>query len=140
MVAGMNCHLAAEGLDLRSEAERGALILSSDRGHLVGGKFDVDRMILLLRDAVKQALDDGYVGLWAAGDMTWEFGSENNLTKLLQYERSLEEFMKSTPAMSGVCLYHRDTLPSHAIETALSTHPSLYISATLSRLNPRYAA
>ena len=69
-----------------------------------------------------------------------EFGSEDNLDKLLQYERRLKIFMQRTPALSGICLYHRDTLPSYAIETALITHPSLYISATLSQLNSRYVA
>lgn len=140
MVAGMRSHLAAAGIDPRAQMERGALNLSSDQGHLIGGKFDVDRMIRLLRDSVQQALADGYVGLWAAGDMTWEFGSETNLDKLLEYERSLEEFMQGTPALSGICLYHRDTLPAHAIETALITHPTLFISATLSQLNSRYSA
>lgn len=139
MVAGMRSQLAAAGLDPRAHVERGALILSSDQGHLLDGKFDVERMLRLLHDAVKQALVDGYAGLWAAGDMTWEFGSEANLDKLLHYERRLEEFMQTTPALSGICLYHRDTLPPHAIETALLTHPSVYVSATLSRLNSRYA-
>lgn len=138
MVAGMRWHLSAAGLDLAKQVERGALILSSDQSHLVDGKFDVDRMIGLLAAAVDQVLDDGYLGLWASGDMTWEFGSESNLDKLLDYERRLEEFMRENPALSGICLYHRDTLPAHAIETALLTHPSLYVSASLSELNPRY--
>jgi hypothetical protein len=138
MVAGMRWHLSAAGVDLAAEVERGALVLSSDQGHLVEGKFDVDRMMRLLEDAVKQALSDGYVGLWASGDMTWEFGSETNLDKLLEYERRLEEFIAGNPALSGICLYHRDTLPAHAIETALITHPSLYVSAALSQLNSRY--
>lgn len=140
MVAGMRSQLASAGIDPAAEIARGALVLSSNQGHLVDGKFDVDRMIKLLRDAVEQALTDGHVGLWAAGDMTWEFGNESNLDKLLEYERRLEEFMQRTPALSGVCLYHRDTLPPHAIETAMATHPSLYISATLSQLNSRYTA
>lgn len=138
MVAGMRWHLVAAGLDLEGQVERGALILSSDQGHLLGGRFDVDRMVQLLEDAVKKALVDGYTGLWASGDMTWEFGSEANLDKLLEYERRLEEFMQANPAMSGICLYHRDTLPSHAIETAMITHRSLYMSASLSQLNSRY--
>lgn len=140
MVAGMRSQLAAAGLDPRAEIARGALILSSDQGHLVDGKFDVDGMIHLLRSAVHAALADGFVGLWASGDMTWEFGNEANLDKLLAYERRLEEFMQEHPALSGVCLYHRDTLPPHAIETALLTHPALYLSATLSELNSRFAA
>lgn len=139
MVAGMRSELSAQGVDPRREVERGALVLTSDQGHLVAGRFDVDRMVRLLQDGVKKALADGYVGLWAVGDMTWEFGNEDNLDKLLEYERSLEDFMHRTPALSGICLYHRDTLPAHAIETALKTHPSVYISSTLTHLNARYA-
>lgn len=138
MVAGMRCHLAAAGLDLEEQVERGALTLSSDQGHLSEGKFEVDRMMRLLQDAVQKALTNGYVGLWASGDMTWEFGNEANLDKLAEYEYRLEEFMQENPALSGICLYHRGTLPSHAIETALLTHPSLYVSASLSQLNSRY--
>lgn len=138
MVAGMRSHLAATGLDLRAELERGALLLSSDQTHLVDGKFDTARMIDSLRGAVQQALADGYVGLWASGDMTWEFGNEANLTKLLEYERRLDEFMKINPALCGICLYHRNTLPPHAMETALATHSAVYVSATLSQLNPLY--
>lgn len=135
MVAGMRSELSAAGLDLEKQTERGALILSSSQEHLVEGKFDTDKMLGLLGDALQKALADGYEGLWAAGDMTWEFGNETNLEKLLDYERRLETFMQSNPALCGVCLYHRDTLPKHAIQTALLTHPTLYLSATLSLLN-----
>jgi hypothetical protein len=138
MVAGMRWHLAAAGLDLKAETERGALILSSNQDHLVEGKFDTGKMLGSLDDAVQQALADGYAGLWAAGDMTWEFGNERNLNKLLDYEHQLENFMQGNPALSGVCLYHRGTLPEHAIQTALVTHPTLYVSATLSQLNPQF--
>ena len=138
MVAGMRSRLAATGLDLPKFLERRDLILSSDQGHLINGKFDVDEMIGLLADAVQKALHDGYAGLWATGDMTWEFGSEKNLEKLREYERRLEKLMRKTPALSGICQYHRDTLPTDAIQTALETHPTLYVNATLSRLNPGY--
>lgn len=134
----MRWHLSAAGVDLEEQVKRGALILSSDQGHLADGKFDVDRMLRRLHDALKQALADGYAGLWASGDMTWEFGHHANLDKLAEYERRLEGFIQDNEAMSGICLYHRDTLPAHAIETALITHPSLYLSASLSQLNPRY--
>jgi hypothetical protein len=138
MVAGMRWHLTVAGVDLMEEMKRGALVLSSDQSHLIGGKFDVERMLRLLDDSVKQALTDDYVGLWAAGDMSWEFGHESNLNKLLEYERGLENYMQSNSALSGVCLYHRDLLPAQAIETAMITHPSLYVSAALSEINPRY--
>jgi hypothetical protein len=138
MVAGMRWHLSAAGLDLDEQIACGALVLSSSQDHLTGGRFETDKMMGLLRAALQQALADGFEGLWASGDMTWEFGNETNLDKLLEYERRLEKFMQDNPAFSGVCLYHRDTLPEHAIQTALATHPALYVSATLSQLNPHF--
>ena len=140
MVAGMRSRLVASGLDLPKFLERRDLILSSDQGHLINGKFDVDEMIAMLADAVQNALTDGYAGLWATGDMSWEFGSEKNLEKLREYEQRLEELMQKTPALSGICQYHRDTLPPYAIETATQTHRTLYLNSSLSRLNPDYGS
>ena len=75
MVAGMRSYLSAAGVEVAREVEKGSLVLSSDQGHLVDGHFDVDLMLRGLEDAVQHALNDGYLGLWATGDMTWEFGS-----------------------------------------------------------------
>lgn len=138
MVAGMRSRLAAMGFDLNAHTRKGALILSSDDTHLLLGKFDVARMLSLIADSLRRALDDGYEGLWATGDMTWELGGERNFDKLLAYERGLEEFMKHNPALSGVCQYHRDTLPAHAVKTALEVHPAFYVNATLSQFNRAY--
>lgn len=138
MVVGMRWHLASSGVDLHGEIKRGSLILSSDQAHLIDGKFNTRQMIAALRDATLKALDDGFTGLFAAGDMTWEFGNERNLEKLHEYERQLEVFMQTQPALCGVCLYHRDTLPAHAVDTALKTHRALYVNATLSQLNPAF--
>lgn len=138
MVVGMRWHLTSAGLDLADHLKRGALTLSSDQGHLAAGKFDVGRMLGLLRQSLAQALADGYEGLWASGDMTWEFGSETNFDKLADYERRLDDFIRDNPGLGGVCLYHRATLPPHAVETALATHPSFYRSAIQSDPNPRY--
>jgi hypothetical protein len=138
MVAGMRTYLAAEGLDLTKEIGKGALILTSDQSHLLNGKFNVDRMLDRLDLAVQEALAEGYAALWATGDMTWEFGSESNLDKLLEYEWRLEEFMKNNLCLHGVCQYHRDTLPQHAIDAGLRSHKAIYINETLSHLNPDY--
>jgi MEDS: MEthanogen/methylotroph, DcmR Sensory domain len=139
MVAGMRSYLAAAGLDVAQEVSSGSLVLSSDASHLVNGRFDVDRMLGMLADAVNEAVVEGYTGLWATGDMTWEFGSEKNFGKLLEYECGLEEMFGSHPALSGVCQYHQDTLPDNALHVALSRHRALYVNETLSRINPFYS-
>ena len=53
----------------------GSLALSSDPGHLLDGIFDAARMLAMLAHAVNDALANGYAGLWATGDMTWELGT-----------------------------------------------------------------
>lgn len=138
MVAGIASYLAASGVDVAAETKRGALILTSDRGHLAHGVFDAERMMSLLGDELTQALADGYDGLWATGDMTWEFGPERNFDKLLDYERRLEEFFCFNPGIGGICQYHADTLPQEAVRHGLAAHPALFINETLARINPYY--
>jgi hypothetical protein len=59
MVAGMRSYLAAAGLNVSAEVSNGALVLLSDDGHLIAGRFDVDRMIGMLSDAIDDASGDG---------------------------------------------------------------------------------
>jgi len=139
MVAGIRSYLAAAGLDVEQEIAKGRLLLSSDQSHLTNGSFEVDKMLGMLKDALDQALNDGYKALWATGDMTWEFGNENNLVKLLEYECGLEELFRKHPALCGICQYHKDTLPIDVIKQALYTHEAVYINETLSTINPYYA-
>lgn len=138
MVAGIRSYLAASGVDIERETGRGSLILTADRSHLAHGLFDTERMLGLLNDELAQTLVDGYRGLWATGDMTWEFGPEQNFDKLLDYERRLEEFFQLNPGLSGVCQYHADTLPHEAMRRGLAAHPALFTNETLARINPYY--
>lgn len=138
MVAGLRSGLYAAGTDVERELTRGALVLDSDSAHLVDGRFEVSRMLDSLETAVQAALADGYVGLFATGDMTWEFGPENDLSKLLHYEWGLEQLFHRQPALSGICQYHRDLLPREAVREGVVSHASLFINETISRLNPHY--
>ena len=139
MVAGIKSYLAAAGVDVAREAEKGSLVLSSDREHLVeDSSFDLHRMIETLQHSLRLALADGYEGLWASGDMTWEFGPAKNLSRLLEYEWRLEEFMREHPQMGGICQYHVETLPRDVVCQGLLTHSHLFVSQTLTLVNPLY--
>ena len=139
MVAGIRSFLATVGIYVADEVERGSLILASDQSHLVDGRFDPKAMVTLLSDAVDRAYADGYAGLWAAGDMTWEFGPEKDFARLYEYESALEELFQRKPMLEGICMYHADTLPPSALHTALYKHRSVYINETLSRMSDHYA-
>lgn len=113
-------------------------MLSSDQEHVVEGHFDVDRMMRTLEDALDQALNNGYNGLWATGDMTWEFGPKKEFSKLLEYEWRLEELFQKHPALGGICQYHADTLPDQVLRQGLVSHPSIFVNETLAHINPHY--
>ncbi|MFP5230655.1 MAG: MEDS domain-containing protein [Acidobacteriota bacterium] len=138
MVAGMQSYLAMEGVEVENVIRKRRLLLSWEQMHLVNGLFDVDKMLNTLSDALQSALRDGYTGLWATGDMSWEMGPEKNLPKLLDYERRLDEFLEAHPRMGGVCQYRMDTMPRTAVQQGLVAHRALFINETLSILNPQY--
>lgn len=140
MVAGMRSYLFAAGIDVTRELTLGSLVLSSDQSHLIDGHFDVDRMIGGLDEAIQKAVADGYHGLWATGDMSWELGPKLQFEKLLEYEWRLEQLFFKQPALSGICQYHRDTLPREAVREGVVSHRRIYINQTLSRLNPYYVS
>jgi hypothetical protein len=79
-----------------------------------------------------------YAGLWASGDITWEFGDKSSFDKLSEYEQRLDAFMQKNVSLSGVCQYHGKTLPLQAIKTGLRSHQAIYINETLSRISSQY--
>ena len=138
MVAGMYSYLTSSGLNVHQASVEGRLILSSGQSHLVNGTFDPGSMLRLLKEAYDLAIKDGYAGLWASGDMAWEFGPARDYAQLEEYERALEEFIQAHPTMCGVCQYHADVLPGQALQTGLALHPGIYEDERQSRVNPRY--
>jgi hypothetical protein len=137
MVAGMGSTLAAIGLDIASQTGSGRLILSSDQV-LDDGNFNSELMLAKLEELLDQALNDGYKGLWASGDMTWEFGPKKDFSKLLEYEFALEEVFARRKELCGICQYHNDSLPVDVMRQGLLAHSSVVISDTLKRVNPLY--
>ena len=138
MVVGMGSYLAASGVDVAREVARGGLVLSSERHLIDDYRFDVQLMIDSLQSALEDALQKGFSGLWATGDMTWEFGPQKDFSSLLEYEWHLEEFMNEHPEISGICQYRADLLPRSAMRNGLVAHPTIFVNETLSRLNPQY--
>lgn len=138
MVQMMDTALQIQGIDTAQKSKEQALILSSDRSHLINGKFDPNAMLDGLEAAIDQAIKDGFVGLCATGDMRWELGDDDkNFETLIDYERKLEEIFHRKSLM-GICQYHRDIVPEAAIKGALLTHRDAYIGDVLNQNNIFY--
>lgn len=122
--------LVANGVNAVRERKRGALVISSDRSHLSAGTFDPRQMVDWLSKSIDDAVMAGFEGLCATGDMRWELGEDRNFEYLLEYEARLEQLFRTKP-LRGICQYHRDIVPAHAIRNALVTHRSMYLGAAL---------
>lgn len=136
MVAGLRSTLAALGIDVISEQTNSRLILSSEP--VSSGEFNSETMLDKLEQSLNQAINDGYKGLWASGDMTWEFGPKKDFSKLMEYELGLEKMFMKRKELCGICQYHHDSLPHDVMRQGLLVHPGIVISDTLSRINPLY--
>ena len=126
--------LIANGAKTIRTAKRGALVFSSDRSHLANGEFNPRRMVEWLSQAIDEAVHAGFEGLCATGDMRWELGEDSNFDHLLEYEAILEQLFRDKP-LRGICQYHRDIVPAHAVQSALATHRSAYLGKALKREN-----
>ena len=134
----MRSYLAAGGLDVAGAEAKGSLVLTSERPQLIDGRFDVRAMLASLEVELTRALKDGYAGLWASGDLTWQLGSDPDVVKLIEYERKLDAFFRTHQEMAGVCQYHAGSLPPGADQLALLTHPGVFVDESASRANSEY--
>jgi len=127
--------LGGAGIDVRKQLSRGALVLiSSKEAHLKSGRFDCEAMLALLNDAVEQALNDGFKGLRAAGEMTWILSGAPGSNEALEYEALMNEFYPKSRAL-GLCLYNRSRFEPDILDDMLRTHPRVMIDQRL-RKNP----
>ena len=140
MVAGMRSYLCAAGVNVRESVDKGNLIFSSEPCPMKDGQFDIQGMLDMVEHTLNLALKDGYRGLWATGDMTWEMGSDLNLDRLLEYEWKVEKLFERYPELSAICQYHVDTLPRDVVCHSILIHPALFINDTLARANPNYVS
>jgi two-component system, sensor histidine kinase PdtaS len=128
--------LKLAGIDVKTEEARAALILLTKyQGHLNGGSFDPDRMIDMLHGAVKSALDDGFKGLCAAGDMSWVLDGAPGSERLAEYEARLNRFYEANHAL-GLCLYNLRTMPPEVLDDCLATHSVVRVEGPILLSNP----
>ena len=111
---------------IRAESRRALVLRTHAEAHLVDGRFDSERMLRLLNEAVEDALRDGFVGLRTCGDMSWLLTDPPGAEKLVEYEAMLNDFFTGAPGC-GMCQYHRGRLAAHLLDHAVATHSSAVV-------------
>ncbi len=135
--AGMATALAASGVDVPRELERGALVFLTERDtYQRGGAFDPEAMIELLRETLERALAKGSAGLRVTGEMKWALGPDVGCERLIEYEARLNMFLPGTRTLA-ICRYPRLPFPPTVLRDVLHTHPVAILGDQVCR-NPYY--
>ena len=114
--------LAAAGVDVAREEERGALRLWSKwDAYLRSGEFDPQAMLEFLRGQQSEALADGFAGLWSSGEMTWALGKETGCDRLIEYEALIDQ-MADLQRSVILCQYNELLFGRTCVPDVLRTH------------------
>jgi hypothetical protein len=94
-------------------------------------------MIEMLNGAVQDALNSGFTGLCAAGDMTWLLDDAPGSEQVVEYEALLNHFYANNRAL-GLCQYNRNKLPAATLDHCLATHQWVRMEGPILLANPFY--
>jgi MEDS: MEthanogen/methylotroph, DcmR Sensory domain len=125
-------HLQELGVNVLEAQKTGALsVVTKHETYLRHGSFQPHKMIGELCEAVQSALDTGFTGLRAAGELSWALDLPSALVQMVNYEEELEEHFHSK--FAALCQYDQSRYPEYIIERMKSVHPINLCDGVLTR-------
>jgi PAS domain S-box-containing protein/putative nucleotidyltransferase with HDIG domain len=111
-------------VDCKRIIDRGQILfLDKGQSYVREGFFDPENTIEFLRFETQKALDQGYSGLRASGEMSWVLEYGGSLDRLIEYEDLLNsEFFPSNQCVA-ICQYDMRLFNLSIIRGAIETHP-----------------
>lgn len=110
------------GVDVAEARKKDALkVVTKHETYLRHGVFQPDKMTDELCDAVDDAVDSGFAGLRAAGELSWALDLPSALEQMVAYEEALEEHFYSK--FAALCQYDESRYPAYIVERMKRLHP-----------------
>jgi hypothetical protein len=120
------------GVDVPKAQETGALnVVTKEDTYLRHGSFQPDKMISDLCNEVQSAVDLGFAGLRASGELSWALDLPSALAQMIKYEEELEEYFHAK--FAALCQYDASRYPSYIIEHMKRLHPVVVCSGQVIR-------
>ncbi len=134
--AAFRASLTRAGIDAAGAEAQGALVLlTKEQAHLHGGTFDPLKVIGLIDATLQDALNSGFDGLRAAGEMTWLLDEAPGSERIAEYEALLNRHCANKPIIM-LCQYSRRALPAEVVDHCLATHPWVRMEGPILLSNP----
>lgn len=115
-------HLQDYGVDVAGAKKSGALsVVTKHETYLRHGCFQPHKMIEDICAAVDAAVDAGFMGLRAAGELSWALDLPSALAQIIQYEEALDDHFYSK--FAALCQYDESRYPAYIFEHMKRLHP-----------------
>jgi len=129
--------LTAGGIDVAGSKPSGQLKLCGwHEAHVQGGRFDKNRMLTFLEEALEDGTRQGFRLSRSIGHMEWALEGLPGVEDLVEYEARLN-YMLPRFKDPVICVYDLNKFGGAIVVDILRTHPMVIIGGTLQE-NPFY--
>ena len=121
-MAAVDAYLTGADENLAGARSDGRLqVLDPGQVQLAGGSFDAGRLRRAYAGATRQAVDDGFSGLWVSVDMSWASPDMVDNDALVRFEAAANALFGSG-RLTAICQYDERVFPSEDITRAGRAH------------------
>jgi signal transduction histidine kinase len=125
--------LTEAGVEVSDPVEAGAFsVVSADETYCPHGTFVPEEMIERLRTSASVAVDEGFTGFRATGEMSWALKGAPGSDRLIEYETLLAPIFATHP-ITGLCQYDARRFTGPTLYDILRVHPFVVINGHLMR-------
>ncbi len=114
--------LAAEGVNVEREIERGSLVLLNAQGFYTLPGFDALGFLELTRKRVQEASARRFAGLRIAAEMTWALKMGIREEDLVAYEDLLDDAFSGMGPLIIACMYSQARFPPAMLRQLIRSH------------------
>lgn len=100
------------------------------------GQFVPQSMLRRLSDRYTHAVQDGYVGARASGEMSWALRTFPGSDRLMEYEALINTISATSP-VTPICQYDARRFDGATLLNVLKVHPLMIVESQIVR-NPYY--
>lgn len=127
---------ATAGICASRARSRGRLLFATpEEAYLKDGVFDPQLVLDRVEQHVREAVADGFTGLYATGELVYDPADED-WRRIVWYEAQINETFARLPFVA-LCRYPRAVVPARRVQDVLRTHPAAIVRGESCR-NPFY--
>jgi hypothetical protein len=105
----------------RALSRRRIVFMTREEAYLSDGGFNGDVVLDRIERHVRDAVADGFTGLYATGELVY-IPADDDWRRIVRYEAQINETFARLPLVA-MCRYPRSVVPADRVQDVLRTHP-----------------